>query len=124
MKCATILAAAAMTASLAACSTTPSETAQSGMAGQNTTENMAPATDQASKPGNAGNGLGYGMGPADADRVFDFLDTNHDGFVDRSEFTVNGDSGQRFPGCDMDGDGKLTRMELERCAAQPATDSQ
>ena len=123
MKCATIFTAAAMAASLAACSTTPSSP-QNGMAGQNTTESMAPADNQASKPGNSGNGLGYGMTPADADRVFDFLDTNHDGFVDRSEFTVNGDSGQRFPGCDVDGDGKLTRMELERCAAQPATNSQ
>lgn len=124
MKCATILAAVTMTASLAACSTNPASSPQNGMAGQNTTESMAPANDQASKPGNSGNGLGYGMTPADADRVFDFLDTNHDGFVDRSEFMVNGDSGQRFPGCDVDGDGKLTRMELERCAAQPATNSQ
>lgn len=124
MRCATIFYAVVMMASLGACSTTPTSTAQTGTAGQNTTKTMAPADEQASKPGNAGNGLGYGMSPADADRVFDFLDVNHDGFVSREEFMANGDSGQRFPGCDVNGDGKLTRMEQEQCAVRPATNNQ
>ena len=119
MRYTTSIACAIVLAGCAGCSTTPP--AQPGAAGQNTTETMAPADEQASKPGNAGNGLGYGMSPGDADVVFDTLDANHDGVVSRDEFMVNGDSGQRFPGCDVDGDGKLTRQELEQCAAQPPT---
>ena len=56
-----------------------------------------------------------------AARRFVELDANHDGFVDQSEFVANGDSGQRFPGCDVDGDGKLTLHEFLACAQRPAT---
>ncbi len=91
MKYATILSAIAFTA-LAGCSMMSSKT-HNGTMGQNMTTKMAPANEQASKPGNAGNGLGYGMSPEDAARVFTKLDTNHDGIVSRDEFMVNGDSG-------------------------------
>jgi hypothetical protein len=87
-----------------------------------------PATESASKPGsgmvNSGNGLSSGMSPADASRMFDQLDTNHDGYVDSDEFTHYGDSGQRFPGCDTDRDGKLSRAEFVQCAQQPPTSGQ
>ena len=84
-----------------------------------------PATQSASKPGsgmvNSGNGLASGMSPAEADRMFDQLDSNHDGYLDRAEFTQNGDSGQRFPGCDTNGDHKLSRAEFVQCSQQPPT---
>lgn len=87
-----------------------------------------PATQSGSKPGsgmvNSGNGLAFGMSPQEANRMFDQLDANHDGFVDHDEFTRNGDSGQRFPGCDTNGDGKLSRAEFVTCAQQPATTDQ
>src|SRR6185437_13405323 len=103
------------------CSMNPT-TPEPGMAGQNTTKTMAPADEQASKPGNSGNGLGYTNCDTDAAaRAFARLDANHDGFVDQSEFVANGDSGQRFPGCDVDGDGKLTLHEFLACAQRPAT---
>ncbi|MEO7149571.1 MAG: EF-hand domain-containing protein [Rhodanobacteraceae bacterium] len=108
---------------LAGCSMMSSKT-QSGTMGQNTTSTMAPADEQASKPSNSGNGLGYGMSQDDAARVFTNLDVNHDGVMSRDEFMVNGDSGQRFPGCDTNGDGKLTQAEFMQCAAQPPTTGQ
>lgn len=84
-----------------------------------------PATQSASKPGsgmvNSGNGLAFGMSPDEANRMFDQLDTNHDGYIDHDEFTQNGDSGQRFPGCDANHDGKLSRAEFVQCAQQPST---
>jgi EF hand domain-containing protein len=87
-----------------------------------------PATPAASKPGsgmvNSGNGLGYGMSVDDANRMFTHLDTNHDGYVDNDEFTHFGDSGQRFPGCDTNGDRKLSRAEFVQCAQQPPTTGQ
>ncbi|HET6912723.1 MAG TPA: hypothetical protein VFH71_05180 [Rhodanobacteraceae bacterium] len=87
-----------------------------------------PATQSASKPGsgmvNSGHGLAFGMSPAEADRMFDHLDTNHDGYVDMPEFTKNGDSGQRFAGCDKNGDHKLSRAEFVACAEQPPTSGQ
>lgn len=107
-------------AGLAGCSMN-STRAEQGAMGQNTTKTMAPANDQASKPGNAGNGLGYGMNQEEAMNVFNSLDANHDGVVSREEFMVNGDSGQRFPGCDSNGDGKLTQAEFLQCAEQPAS---
>ncbi len=108
---------------LAGCSMMSSKS-QSGDTGQNTTSATAPADEQASKPGNAGNGLGYGMNQSGAMQVFTTLDANHDGVVSREEFMVNGDSGQRFPGCDANGDGKLTQAEFMRCAMQAATTGQ
>jgi hypothetical protein len=89
--------------------------------------NLAPASTAGSKPGsgmvNSGNGLSQGMTPQQASRMFDQLDVNHDGFMDQSEFMHYGDSGQRFPGCDSDGDGKLNRTEFMACAQRPAQQS-
>jgi hypothetical protein len=87
-----------------------------------------PATSTASKPagqmGNSGGGLGMQMTPREARMAFQNMDANHDGFVDRAEFTHNGDSGQRFPGCDTNGDGKLSEAEYVACSQRPATQSQ
>ena len=89
---------------------------------------VKPATPAASKPGsgmvNSGNGLAFGMSVDEANRMFTHLDLNHDGFLDHDEFTQNGDSGQRFPGCDTNGDHKLSRAEFVQCAQQPATTDQ
>lgn len=52
------------------------------------------------------------------------LDVNHDGYVSQEEFMANGDSGQRFPGCDTNGDGKLTLAEFTACAMRPPTTGQ
>ncbi|MEO6967874.1 MAG: EF-hand domain-containing protein [Rhodanobacteraceae bacterium] len=122
MKYTMMFGAIAFTA-LAGCSMMSSKP-QTGTMGQNTTSTMAPADEQASKPGNVGNGLGYGMSQDDAARVFMSLDANHDGVVSREEFMAHGDSGQRFPGCDTNGDGKLTQAEFLQCAAQPPTTGQ
>src|SRR5690242_5178314 len=69
---------------------------------------VQPATPVGSKPANgianSGNGLASGMTPDEANRMFTHLDANSDGYVSRDEFMASGDSGQRFPGCDTDGD--------------------
>ncbi|MGH8164800.1 MAG: EF-hand domain-containing protein [Rhodanobacteraceae bacterium] len=122
MKYTMMFGAIAFTA-LAGCSMMSSGT-HNGTMGENTGTTMAPADEQASTPGNVGNGLAYGMSPEDAARVFKTLDVNHDGFVSREEFMANGDSGQRFPGCDTNGDGKLTEAEFVQCAERPATTGQ
>lgn len=84
-----------------------------------------PATSSASKPagqlGNSGGGLGVGMTPREAQLAFQNMDTNHDGFLDRSEFMHNGDSGQRFAGCDTNHDGKLSEAEYVACSQRPPT---
>jgi hypothetical protein len=89
--------------------------------------NLAPASTAGAMPGsgmvNSGNGLSQNMTPRQASGMFDHLDINHDGFIDRDEFTRQGDSGQRMPGCDSDGDGKLNRAEFMNCAQKPATQS-
>jgi EF hand domain-containing protein len=114
----------AIMAACGGCAMNPT-TPEPGTAGQNTTKTMAPADEQASKPGNSGNGLGYTTGDTDAAaRAFARLDVNHDGFVSGDEFVTNGDSGQRFPGCDSDGDGKLALAEFLACAQRPATTGQ
>ncbi|HKZ12021.1 MAG TPA: EF-hand domain-containing protein [Rhodanobacteraceae bacterium] len=102
-----------------------------GAYAQNTPTNnppTQPATSTASKPagqmGNSGGGLGMQMTPREAQMAFQNMDTNHDGFLDRSEFTHSGDSGQRFPGCDSDHDGKLSEAEYVACSQRPATQSQ
>jgi Ca2+-binding EF-hand superfamily protein len=73
---------------------------------------------------NSGGGLGMQMTPREAQMAFQNMDTNHDGFLDRPEFTHSGDSGQRFPGCDSDHDGKLSEAEYVACSQRPATQSQ
>ncbi len=121
MRTITIVFAGAALALCATCGQAQQDqgTQQNVPAAQN--PNLQPANPQASKPGNMGNGLQWGMSPRDANRTFDRLDTNHDGYVDESEFMVNGDSGQRFAGCDANGDGKLSRAEFVNCAqASPA----
>lgn len=123
MKYAAIFCGSMMLLGLSACSTMGSKT-ENGSMGQNTAMSTAPADEQASKPGNAGNGLAYGMSQSEAMSVFNNLDANHDGVVSREEFMVNGDSGQRFPGCDNNGDGKLTQAEFMACAMQAPTTGQ
>ena len=124
MRHASTLICVAILSACAGCSMNPTSP-EPGMAGQNTTQTMAPADEQASKPGNSGNGLGYTNGNTDdAARAFARLDVNHDGFVSRDEFVANGDSGQRFPGCDTDGDGKLALAEFLACAERPPTTGQ
>ena len=87
-----------------------------------------PATSSANKPngqlGNSGGGLSMHMTPREARMAFKNMDTNHDGFLDRSEFTRNGDSGQRFPGCDTNHDGKLSEAEYVACSQRPPTQQQ
>lgn len=87
-----------------------------------------PATQSATHPagqlGNSGGGLGVNMTPQQARMAFQNMDTNHDGFVDRSEFMQNGDSGQRFAGCDTNRDGKLSQAEYVQCSQRPATQEQ
>jgi hypothetical protein len=102
-----------------------------GAFAQNTPTNnppTQPATSTASKPtgqmDNSGGGLGMQMTPREAQMAFQNMDSNHDGFLDRSEFTQRGDSGQRFPGCDTDRDGKLSEAEYVTCSQRPATQSQ
>jgi hypothetical protein len=56
--------------------------------------------------------------------AFGNMDANHDGFLDRSEFMHNGDSGQRFAGCDVNRDGKLSEAEYVQCSQRPATNDQ
>jgi hypothetical protein len=84
-----------------------------------------PATTTANKPagqlGNSGGGLSTNMTPQEARMAFRNMDTNSDGFLDRPEFTRNGDSGQRFPGCDTDRDGKLSMAEYVQCSQRPTT---
>lgn len=86
-----------------------------------------PATSAASKPagqmGNSGGGLSMGMTAREARMAFQNMDTNHDGFLDRAEFTRNGDTGQRFPGCDTNHDGKLSEAEYVACSQRPPTAS-
>jgi hypothetical protein len=87
-----------------------------------------PATKIGSKPagqlGNSGGGLSTGMTPREAQMAFGNMDANHDGFLDRSEFMHNGDSGQRFAGCDLNRDGKLSEAEYVQCSQRPATHEQ
>ncbi|HVX04518.1 MAG TPA: EF-hand domain-containing protein [Rhodanobacteraceae bacterium] len=87
-----------------------------------------PATSSANKPagqlGNSGGGLSMHMSPREARMAFRNMDTNHDGFLDRTEFTRNGDTGQRFPGCDTNRDGKLSEAEYVACSQRPATQQQ
>jgi hypothetical protein len=52
------------------------------------------------------------------------MDANHDGFLDRTEFMHSGDSGQRFPGCDTNHDGKLSEAEYVACSQRPAAQQQ
>ena len=84
---------------------------------------IAPASTSGNKPAggmvNSGGGLSQGMNPQEAAMAFGNMDTNHDGFVDRSEFMHSGDSGQRFPGCDIDHDGKLSQTEYLQCSQRP-----
>ena len=88
---------------------------------------MAPASTTGNKPAgqlsNSGGGLSQNMSPQEASMAFRNMDTNHDGFVDQSEFMHSGDSGQRFPGCDVDHDGKLSQAEYLQCSQRPATQS-
>ncbi|MGN6314613.1 MAG: EF-hand domain-containing protein [Rhodanobacteraceae bacterium] len=85
---------------------------------------MAPATTTANKPagqlGNSGGGLSQSMTPQQAAMAFRNMDTNHDGFVDQSEFMQGGDSGQRFAGCDTNHDGKLSEAEYVECSQRPS----
>lgn len=87
-----------------------------------------PATDTGSKPagqlGNSGGGLGTNMTPDEARMAFRNMDSNSDGFLDLSEFMHSGDSGQRFPGCDSNRDGKLSEVEYVQCSQRPATQDQ
>ncbi|HVU81590.1 MAG TPA: EF-hand domain-containing protein [Rhodanobacteraceae bacterium] len=87
-----------------------------------------PATSSASKPagqlGNSGGGLGMHMSPREARMAFQNMDTNRDGFLDRTEFMRNGDSGQRFAGCDTNRDGKLSEAEYVACSQRPPTQEQ
>jgi hypothetical protein len=99
-----------------------------GAAAQNVpTKNPStkPATSTANKPagqlGNSGGGLSTNMTPREARMAFSNMDTNHDGFLDRSEFMHSGDSGQRFAGCDSNRDGKLSRAEYVACSQRPTT---
>ncbi|WIG55990.1 MAG: hypothetical protein OJF61_001778 [Rhodanobacteraceae bacterium] len=82
-----------------------------------------PATSAANKPNgqldNSGGGLSMHMTPREARMAFRNMDTNHDGFLDRTEFTRNGDSGQRFAGCDTNHDGKLSEAEYVACSQRP-----
>jgi hypothetical protein len=84
-----------------------------------------PATSTAGKPagqmGNSGGGLNMHMTPREARMAFQHMDTNHDGVLDRTEFTHSGDSGQRFPGCDTDRDSKLSEAEYVACSQRPPT---
>lgn len=99
-----------------------------GALAQNTptqTPPTQPASTTGSKPagqlGNSGGGLSTNMTPRQARMAFRNMDSNSDGFLDRSEFTHNGDSGQRFPGCDANRDGKLSMAEYVQCSQRPAT---
>lgn len=87
-----------------------------------------PATSTATKPAgqldNSGGGLSMHMTPQEARQAFENMDTNHDGFLDRSEFTRNGDSGQRFAGCDTNHDGKLSEAEYVTCSQRPPAAAQ
>ncbi|MES2403978.1 MAG: EF-hand domain-containing protein [Pseudomonadota bacterium] len=87
-----------------------------------------PATSAANKPngqlGNSGGGLSMHMTPREARMAFRNMDINHDGFLDRSEFTRNGDSGQRFAGCDTNHDGKLSEAEYVARSQRPPTQPQ
>lgn len=84
-----------------------------------------PATSTANKPagqlGNSGGGLSMHMTPREARMAFRNMDTNHDGYLDKSEFMRNGDSGQRFAGCDTNHDGKLSEAEYVACSQRPPT---
>jgi hypothetical protein len=99
----------------------------SGALAQNTPSQnppTKPATQSANHPagqlGNSGGGLSTNMTPREARMAFRNMDTNSDGFLDRSEFTHSGDSGQRFPGCDTNRDGKLSMIEYVQCSQRPA----
>lgn len=127
MKHSMILCTVAVLA-LAGCATTPNTattneqsmgtTSQNGMTSQ-------PATNTGNKPGsgmiNSGGGLSQNMTPQEAAMAFRNMDTNSDGYVDKSEFTRYGDSGQRFNGCDSNDDGKLTLSEYVACSQRPAS---
>jgi len=87
-----------------------------------------PATSNANKPagqlGNSGGGLSMHMTPREARMAFQNMDTNHDGVLDLSEFTRNGDSGQRFAGCDTNRDGKLSEAGYVACPQRPPAQQQ
>lgn len=87
-----------------------------------------PATQTANHPagqlGNSGGGLSTNMTPEEARAAFRNMDTNRDGFLDRTEFMHNGDSGQRFAGCDSNRDGKLSMTEYVQCSQRPASQEQ
>lgn len=113
---------------LAGCATAPTDTPPApppaDMAPPQPVDNQ-PATDRANSPGsgmiNSGGGLSQHMTVREAVMAFQNLDANKDGFVDKSEFTHYGDSGQRFSGCDTDRDGKLTQAEYVACSQRPAS---
>lgn len=127
MKHAIIFAAVSM-AALAGCITNPNDDQMMGAPPSAENVPAEPATPAANSPGsgmsNSGGGLSQNMTPAEAASAFRNLDTNHDGYLDRSEFTRYGDSGQRFPGCDTDGDGKLGETEYVACSQRPADTDQ
>ena len=112
-------------AALALCATCSFAQATNSPTPQDTP--MAPATTSGGKPAgqlsNFGGGLSQNMTPEDAAKAFKNMDTNHDGYVDRSEFMRTGDTGQRFPGCDTNHDGKLSEAEYVQCSQRPATQS-
>lgn len=117
MKITRMYCAVAMLA-LAGCASSPTVINPNGTTGKY-------ATDVGNKPNgqldNAGGGLSQNMTPREADMAFRTMDTNNDGYVDKSEFMHYGDSGQRFNGCDTDGDGKLTPQEYIACSQRPAS---